>query len=85
MNDLFKGKLLTNVIFRIKIKFIEREDYEKSTKKQTKLTLSGIQKSDTTYDTFTFKQNEVLMGMPCFLRFDVLELNKCLNEWNILR
>ena len=40
------------------------------------MTFSGIHKSYENYDSYTFKQNEVLMDKPIYLGFSVLELNK---------
>ena len=37
---------------------------------------NGIQKSYENYDSYTFKQNEVVMDKPIYLGFTVLELSK---------
>ena len=45
---------------------------------QSKLTFNGIHKSYENYDSYTFKQNEVLMDKPIYLGFSVVELSKLL-------
>ena len=40
------------------------------------MTFNGIQKSYENCDSYTFKQNEVLMYKPIYLGFSVLELSK---------
>ena len=47
-------------------------------KQQSKLTFNGTHKSYERYDSYTFKQNEVLMEKPIYLGFTVLELSKLL-------
>ena len=41
-------------------------------------TFNGIHKSYENYDSYTFKQNELLMDEPIYLGFSVLELSKFL-------
>ena len=48
----------------------------KKFKKQSKLTFNGFHKSFTSYDSYTFKQKEVLMDKPFHLRYSILELSK---------
>ena len=50
----------------------------KNIKQQSKLTFNGIQKSYETCDSYTFKQNEVLIDKPIYLGLALLELNKLL-------
>ena len=47
-------------------------------KQQPKVNFDGIHKSYTNYDSYTFKQNEVLMDKPSYLGFAILELSKLL-------
>ena len=61
---------------RLKIKFIEIDKYRELIKHQSKLTFNGIHKSFENCDSYTFKQNEVLMDKPIYLGFTVLELSK---------
>ena len=42
------------------------------------MTYNGLHKPYTNYDSYTFKQNKVLMDEPIYLRFAILELNKLL-------
>ena len=60
---------MENVRNRIKIEFIKKDEDEKMVKQwQSKLTFNGIHKSYENYDSFTFKQNEVLLDKPIYLR-----------------
>ena len=77
-NNAFYGKTMENVRNRIKVEFIKKDDTDKIIKQQPKLTLNGIHKSYENYDSYTFKQNEVLMDKPIYLGFAVLELSKFL-------
>ena len=63
---------------RIKVKFIGKDDTNRIIKQQSKLSFNGIHQSYETYDSYTFKQNEVLMGKPFYLGFSVLELSNLL-------
>ena len=76
LNNGFYGKTMKNVRNRLKIKFIKKDDYREIIKHQSKLTFNGIHKSYENCDSYTFKQNEVLMDKPIYLGFAVLELSK---------
>ena len=76
LNNAFYGKTMENVQNRLKIKFVKKNDYREILKQQSKLTFNGIHKSFENCDSYTFKQNEVLMGKPIYLGFSVLELSK---------
>ena len=78
LNNAFYGKTMENVRNRLKIKFIKKDDYREIIKQQSKLTFNGIHKSYDNCDSYTFKQNEVLMDKPIYLGFAVLELSKLL-------
>ena len=74
--NAFYGKGMENVRNRIKVVFINKDDNEKISKQQSKLTFNGIHKSYENYDSYTFKQNEVLFDKLLYLGFSVLELSK---------
>ena len=78
LNNAFYGKTMENVRNRSKIEFVKKDDEEKIVKWQSKLTFNGIHKSYEKYDSFIFKQNEVLMDKPIYLGFAILELSKLL-------
>ncbi len=78
LNNAFYGKTMENVRNRLKIKFIKKDDHKEIIKQQSKLTFNGIHKSYENCDSYTFKQNEVLMDKPIYLGFSVLELSKLL-------
>ena len=78
LNNAFYGKMMENVRNRLKIKPIEKDDYNKIIKQQSKLTFNGIHKSYQNCDIYTFKYNEILMDKPIYLGFTVLELSKLL-------
>ena len=69
---------MENVRKRMKKKFIRKSDHREIIKQQAKLTFNGIHKSYENCDSYTFKQNEVLMNKPIYLGFSVLELIKLL-------
>ena len=76
LNNAFYGKTMENVRNRLKIKFIKKDNYRKIKQYQSKLTFNGIHKSYENCDSYTIKQNEVLMDKPIYLGFSVLELSK---------
>ena len=76
LNVAFYGKTKENVRNRLKIKFIKKDNYKKIIEYQSKLSFNGIHKSYENCDSYTIKQNEVLMDKPIYLGFIVLELSK---------
>ena len=78
LNNVFYGKTIENLRNRLKIKFVQKDDYRKIVKQQSKLTFNGIHESYENCDSYTFKQNEVLMDKPIYLGFTVLEFSKLL-------
>ena len=78
LNNAFYGKTMENVGNRMKIKFFKKDDYREIIKQQSKLTFNGIHKSYENCDSYTHKQNEVLMDKPIYFGFSVLELSKLL-------
>ena len=76
LNNAFFGKTIENFCNRCKIEFIKKDNVEKLLKQQSKLTFNGIHKSNTKHDSYTFKQNEVLMDKPIYLGYAELKLSK---------
>ena len=64
LNNVFYGKTMEHVRNSLKIKFIKKDGYRELIKKQSKLTFNDIHKSYENCDSYTFKQNEVLMDKP---------------------
>ena len=67
---------MENIRNRLKIKFIKKDNHRKIIEYQSKLSFNGIHKSYENCDSYTLKQNEVLMDKPIYLGFTVLELSK---------
>ena len=78
LNNAFYGKTMENVRNRIKVDFIRKDDTDKKIKQQSKLTCAGVHKPYENCDSYTFKQNEVLMDKPIYLGFAILALSKLL-------
>ena len=78
LNNAFYGKTMEKVRNRLKIKFVKKDDCREIIKQQSKLTFNGIHNSYENCDSYTFKQNAVLMDKPIYLGFFVLELSKLL-------
>ena len=76
LNSSFYGKTMEIIRNRVRVEFIRKVDTDKKIKQQAKLTFNGTHKSYGNYDSYTFKQNEVLMDKPIYLGFSVLELSK---------
>ena len=70
------GKFLENVRNRLEIELIKKNNVKKIIIRQSKLTFNGIQKSHENYDSYTFKQNQVVMDIAIYVGFSILELNK---------
>ena len=56
--------------------FLKKDETEKIIKQQPMLTFSGIHKSYENCESYTFKENEVLMDKPIYLGFSTVELSK---------
>ena len=63
---------MENVQNCIRLELIKNDDTKNIVKQQSKLTFNRIHKSYENYDSSTFKQNEVLMEKPFYLRFVML-------------
>ena len=75
MNNAAFGKFVENVRNRIIIEFIKNCENDKILKQQSKLTFNGIHKSYTSYSSYSFKHNEVVMDKPKNVGFAILELS----------
>ena len=78
LNNAFYEEAMKIVRNRCKIEFVEKDDTDKSIKEQSNLTFIGLHKSYTNYNSYTFKQNEVLMDQPIYLGFTIIELSMLL-------
>ena len=70
------GKFLENIRNRLELEIIKKDDIKKIITRQSKLTFNGIQKSYENYDSYTFKQNQVVMDKAIYVGFAILELSK---------
>ena len=70
------GKFLENVRNRLRLELIKKDDIKNIIKQQSKLTFDGIQKSYENCDSYTFKQNEVVMDKAIYVGFTISELSK---------
>ena len=70
------GKFLENIRNRLELEIIKKDNIKKIINQQSKLTFNGIQKSYENYDSFTFKQNKVVMDKAKYVGFIILELSK---------
>ena len=77
-NNAFYGKTMEKVRNRLKIEFVKKDGYREILKQQSKLNFNGIPRSYENCDSYTFKQNEILIDKPVYLGFSVLELSKTL-------
>ena len=76
LNNAFYGKTMENVRNRLKRKFVKKDDYREIIKQQSKLKFKSIHKSYENCYSYTFRESEVKMGKPKYLRFSALELSK---------
>ena len=78
LNNAFYGKTMEYVRNRRKVEFIEKDDTDIFKKQESKLSFKGIHKSYENFDSYSFKQKEVLMIKSNYLGFSILELSKFL-------
>ena len=76
ISNAFYGKTMENVGTPSSLEFVKKVEYRKILKQQSQLTFKGIHKSYENCDSYTFKQNEVLMDQPIYLGFALIELSK---------
>ena len=70
------GKFLENVRNGLELELIKKDNIKKIINQQSKLTFNGIQKSYENYDSYKFKQNQVVMDKAINVGFSTLELSK---------
>ena len=70
------GKFLENVRNRLELELIKKDEVKKIINQQSKLTFNGIHKSYENCDSYTFKQNHVVMDKAIYVGFAILELSK---------
>ena len=70
------GRLLQNVRNRLELDLIKKVAIKKIIKRQSKLTFKGFHKSFENCDSYTFKQNEVVLDRAIDVGFAILELSQ---------
>ena len=70
------GKFLETVRNRLEIEVVKKDNVKKIINQQSKLTFNGIHKSYENCDSYTFKQNQVVMDKAIYVGFAILELSK---------
>ena len=74
MNAAF-GKFLENIRNRLELELIRKDNIKKIINRQSEITFNGIQKSYENYNSYTFKQNQVVMNKAIYVGFSILELS----------
>ena len=64
---------MENVRNRLKLESTNKVDNKKIFEQQSKLTFNGIHKSYKKCDSYTFKQNEVVLDKAMYVGFAILE------------
>ena len=77
-NNACYGRTMEIVRNRWRLEFNKKYEFKKVIKQQSILTFNGIHKSYENCDSYTFKQNGVLMDKPILLGYVVLDLSKLL-------
>ena len=80
LNNAFYGKTMENVRIRLRLVFFKKGGTKNIIKQQSKLIFNGVQEPCKNCDSYTFKQNEVLMDEPISFGFAVFGLSKVLMD-----
>ena len=67
---------MENIRNRCTKDFIKKYEIDNIIKQQSELTFNAVHESYENCDSYTFKQNEVLLDEPIYLGFATLELSK---------
>ena len=78
LNNTLYCKTMETVRNRLSLEFIKKQAYKKIKKQQSKLTFNGIHKPYENCESYSFRQNQVKVDKPIYLRFSVLDLSKLL-------
>ena len=70
------GKFLEDDRKRLELELIKKDDIKKIFERQSKLTFNDLHKSYENYDSYTSKQNDVVMDKAIYVGFGFLELSK---------
>ena len=70
------GNFLENVRNRFELDLFKKDNVKKIINQQSKLTFNGIHKSYENCDSYTCKQNQVIMDKAIYVGFAILELKK---------
>ena len=70
------GIFSENIRNRLELELNKKDNIQKIIDQQSKLTFNGIQRSYENYDSYTFKQNQVVMDKAKYVGFTILELSK---------
>ena len=61
------GNFLENVRNRLRIELFKKDDIKDNIKQHSKLTFNGIHKSSEKCESYTFKQNEIVMDKVIYV------------------
>ena len=70
------GKMMENIHNRLRLEIFKKGDFKIFIERQSKMFFHGNHKSYQKCDSYTFKQNEVLMDKPIYDGFTIFDLSK---------